>query len=1015
MRKLISRVILTLATGFISIAALAQVTLTGTVKNGANGETVSAVSVMIKGTSIGSFTDDRGVFSLPIGSQKLPVTLIISSVGFEPQEVAVSSAGNPINIDLKAASTLGQEVVIAATRTSTKILESPVSIERVGPAQIRDAAAPSYYETIRNLKGVDMVTSGMLFSTPTTRGFSGSGNARLNQLVDGMDNQAPGLNFAVGGNVGLTELDVDNMELLPGASSALYGSGGMNGTLLINSKNPFKYQGFSFQVKQGMNHTNNAQRNTAAYYDWTMRWAKAFKNKFAIKLNAQLIQAKDWEAEDYRNYDRPNTKLKSGTRASDPNYDGVNVYGDETNFKLGDVSGGILANVTGVRNQLLAQQAQVTAGIAQVTAALQLQGYNPANASDPSNPQVPPPPPIAALYTQLATLNATLVQINTALNTQVNPIYFGARTADSVVNITGNKDQLVSRTGYTEDKVVNYSTYNFKGNIGLFYKITPATEVSLSTYFGMGTTVYTGSDRYSLRNYKIAQHKLEFKGKNWFVRGWTTQENAGDAFNATAIMRLLNEAQKPTFNAANLNGSWAPQYLSAFTQGYLTTYQQLVLAGVPPSQAAQQAGANAHGIARNFADQGRLSPTSQRFAQIFDSIANRPISKGGAQFLDRSDLYMSEGQYNFNRWKFADVVVGASWKQYVLNSAGTLFADTTGRIKINEYGGFVQLQKKFFNDYLRITAAGHYDKNQNFKGRFTPRLTALIKVVPDNHIRLSYQQAYRFPTTQNQWINLPAGSAIILGGLQQLKDFYNFTGNSVYSLTNVLQWAQGAATLSPYKFGEYKAEVATSYEIGYKGLILKKKILVDAYYYTSQYDNFLGRVTVLQKKNPAGPDTDLLNSSARTTYSVSVNATKKVKVQGWGASVDWNAPKGFTLGVNVAYNELKQNDLPAGFLAYWATPKYRTNITLGNNKIAKYYGFGITWRYQDNMYYESDFASGDVPAFHTIDMQISRKIPSMHSIIKLGGSNILNVPYQNGFGNPSIGALYYVSFAYNVF
>lgn len=69
-----------------------------------------------------------------------------------------------------------------------------------------------------------------------------------------MDNQAPGLNFSVASIIGLSELDVDNIELLSGASSALYGPGGMNGTLLMTSKNPFKYQGLSFLVKEGIMH-----------------------------------------------------------------------------------------------------------------------------------------------------------------------------------------------------------------------------------------------------------------------------------------------------------------------------------------------------------------------------------------------------------------------------------------------------------------------------------------------------------------------------------------------------------------------------------------------------------------------------------------------------------------------------------------------------------------------------------------------------------------------------------------
>src|SRR5437764_4827966 len=125
----------------------------------------------------------------------------------------------------------------------------------------------------------------MTFKTPTTRGFAGSGNTRFNQLVDGMDNQAPGLNFSVGGVVGLTELDVDNMELLPGATSALYGPGGMNGTLLINSKNPFRYTGLSAQVKLGAMHFGDKDRDVSPYYNFSMRWAQKVSDLFAYKLS----------------------------------------------------------------------------------------------------------------------------------------------------------------------------------------------------------------------------------------------------------------------------------------------------------------------------------------------------------------------------------------------------------------------------------------------------------------------------------------------------------------------------------------------------------------------------------------------------------------------------------------------------------------------------------------------------------------------------------------------------------
>lgn len=1023
---------------FVAIVGITQQkanTLKGTVRDGATKETLAAVSVVIKNTTEGTYTDDKGHFSLST-NQKLPITLEISSIGFESQTLVITDAKPSIEVNLVTLTGLGQEVVVSATRTPARILESPVSVERLGIKELRNAPSANYYDNVKNLKGVDVVTSGMLFSTPTTRGFAGSGNARLNQLVDGMDNQAPGLNFAVGSTVGLTELDVDYMELLPGASSVLYGSGGMNGTLLINSKNPFKYQGFSSQYKLGVNHLNSPTPNQGAkpYYDVAMRYAKAFNNKFAFKVTAQYIKAQDWHVSDTRNYNRASSTIDDRTR-SYPAYDGIGVYGDETNYDMTAISGGIFGQYDAGRNQLIAGQQQLTAGIAQVRAALTANGFNP-----DVNPGSGVPAQIQALYTQLAQLNAQLAGVNAQL-AGLNPQWQAFKTGDSIARLSNQK--VVSRTGYGEKGVVDYNTYNLRGNVGLFYKINSATELSWQTYLGTGTTAYTASDRYSLRDYKIWQHKLEIKNPNWFLRAYTTQENAGDAFNATAMMRILNESQKPTFNSANIAGSWAVQYGGAYTQAFL----QARAAGATNAQAETAA----HAAARAFADQGRLEPGSARYQQIFDSLANVPISKGGAQFLDRTNLYMTEGQYKIHQIDFMDVMVGASWKRYVLNSEGTLFADTAGRINIDEYGAYIQLQKSLFKDVLKLNAAGRYDKNENFKGRFTPRISAVVKIAKDNNLRFSYQQAYRFPTTQNQWINLPAGSAILIGGLPQLREFYKFNSNPVYSLANVQQYGaaftqaytaalQGgasqqvafgtaantaSATLKPHQFGEYKAESMHSFEVGYKGLLLDKKLLIDAFAYWSTYQNFLGRQTVIQSKSQlAGAlgQTGLIQQNPdrttvgdRTVYSVSVNAKEDVKVNGWGFSADYMVGNGLSFGGNVAYNNMRENNLPTGFISYWNTPKYRYVLSAGHDKILKDWSVNINYRWQQSMYYESDFVVGDLPAFGALDAQISRRLPKIKSLIKLGASNLLNKYYQNGVGNPSIGGLYYISFGYNVF
>lgn len=902
MRKKLPVLLLLLTSCLFSISSFAQsVTIKGNVKGTSNGEALPAVSVTVKGSSAGVYTNDKGEFSLTVPS--LPVTLIISSVGFERKEVTVSSSSQMVDVTLNTTSSLGEEIVVSATRVAIRKIESPVTIEQVSAANIRNSPASTYYEVVQNLKGVDMLTSSLTFKTPTTRGFNGSGNTRFNQITDGMDNQAPGLNFSVGSIIGLSELDVDNMELLPGASSALYGPGGMNGTLLINSKSPLKYQGFSFQIKQGIMHADRKYRQEVSpYYNWNLRWAHKIGERAAFKITSEFVQAKDWLAADQRNYQRLGTtgKIIPGTRATDPNYDGINLYGDET-----------------------------TVNIRQVFTAIGQQA-----------PFLIP--------------------------------YMNSLSNGGPIN--------VSRTGYHERDLVDPNTVNFKVGGAFHYKITDDLEAIAMGYFGSGNSVYTGSDRYSFKNFIIGQYKLELKAKNWFVRGWATNEDAGESYNATVTTRLTNEKIKPST-------TWYGEYGQTFLAGKLSGLTDI----------------DAHNNARAVADAGAPKPGSNQFKQIFDQVRSVPISKGGGLFIEKSDLYVAEGQYNFSHLtgNVVDILVGGDFRRFVLDSEGTLFADSAAPIPINQFGGYAQVSKKLLNDRLNLTVSGRYDKNENFKGRFTPRATALVKVNSNNSIRFSYQTAYRFPSTQQQWINLNVGGGVqLIGGVQELKDFYKFNSNPVYTLTSVQ-----SGTPQLFNNPEFKPENVTSYEIGYKGLVANSKLLIDLYGYYGQYENFLARTLVVQSPG----------TSNQRFFSVPINTEAKVKTYGYGLGLEYRFAGNFVITVNGSSDVLQ--DIPAGYVAFFNSPKYRANVVVGNSMLGKRknIGFNIAYRWQDTYFFEGDFANGQVPAIQTLDAQVSYKIPKTKSLLKLGANNLLNQYYYHAPGNPSVGGLYYVSYAYNIF
>lgn len=972
-----------LIAGLISLTANAQkVTIKGKVSNSTSKEAVSAVSVLIKGTNQGTYTNPDGEFSITVS--KLPVTLVFTSIGYFNQEVSVSDASKSLEIAFVVNPDLGQEVVVSATRVQQRLLEAPVTVERLSNSALRKVAAPAMYEALGNLKGVDVHTASLTFRTVTTRGFVSSGNTRLNQLVEGMDNQAPGLNFSVSTIVGLTDLDIDNIELLSGASSALYGSGGMNGTVLISSKNPFKYKGLSYNIKQGIMHVDGKQRGAAPYYNWSFRYANVIKNKIAYKFTAEIIKGNDWQADDYRNKTQIGvlSKVAGGNRLNDPNFNGINVYGDETSA---DMAGFAFLVQDQTRRTILGLSGGLLDVVNVANGYFALIG----NPVYPSNAQ------IAGLITALAPYGA---QVQTAVQNMM-PFYIGLKN-------NYFHGASISRGGYEEKHLVDYNTINVKLNGGLHWKINDKIEASWNSYFGTGTTVYTGANRYSLRNFKMAQHKLELRSKNWYVRGYTTQENAGDSYIADAVGAHLNEAYNPS-------GTWFPTYIATFSEGR----RQNGVAGVFPSDF------QLHAAGRAAVETNRLVPGTSAYDAAVKKIKSTPVNKpGGALFLDRSDLYAVEAQLNFSEaLHFSDKVemlVGAQLKEWVLNSKGTIFSDTTGKIIVVEKGAYVQFRKKFLNDVLAMTASGRYDKQTNFEGKFTPRLTATIRVAKENFLRLSYQTAYRFPSNQNQYISLQlgGGSSYLIGCLPEFQDYYKLSTNRPgYTAASVLNYRKSGGSIADSNllvkanFKEVKPETVNSFEAGYKGII-GKKLQLDAYVYYSQYKDFIVNEAVAQARNQY--NWEVYSPFTSNNLSYVQNSSSQVKALGWGIGLEYNLIKKYIIYGNLFSDELR--DVPAGAVTYFNAPKYRYNIGLRNDNVCHNIGFNVVVKWQDNNYYEGTFATGTLPYFTWVDAQISYRPPNTKSVFRAGGTNLGNNYYRTGYGSPAVGGLYYISYGFNL-
>ena len=947
--------ILLLLIGTMNIGFAQNTSISGKVTDKLTNETLPGVAITVKGKTIGTSTNSEGRFNLSI-SEKTPLTIVITYIGYKTIEQEVAGSVSNLEIKMESQSILGQEVVVAASRTPERILESPVSIERFGLAAIRETAAVSFYDALNNLKGVEMSAQSLTFKSINTRGFNSNGNTRFNQYIDGMDNQAPGLNFSVGNIIGISELDLDNVELLPGASSALYGAGGISGTMLMTSKDPYTTQGVSFSIKNGLSHVSDPLQPAAPFKEAGIRVAKAW-NKFAFKTTLSFLEADDWQAANYSNFDRTSRTVKSGDRNSDPNFDGVNVYGDEVNSNMRNIANSV--------------QSATNAGVAAATGGAIPNVIGMINASLPPNAT---PAQIGGFLGNFPAALRPTIQ-------NVLPFNFGLRAGLI-------PDQMVSRTGYNEQNLVDYNAKSIKTSTSLHYKLSNTVQAVLQANWGTGTTVYTGSDRYSIRNFSIGQYKLEVKGQDFMVRGYTTQERSGDSYISSILGSYINEASKAST-------TWFPQYVG--------NYVGARAAGAPDGQA--------HTLARSAADVVRFLPGPAQFESAKNAIKNTNLSSGlGAKFNDKTNLYHYEGMYNFSKAlkEAFELQVGASYRRYDLNSGGTIFDDLNREIDIDEYGAFVQMGKKL-SDAFKLSFSGRYDKNQNFDGRFTPRLTGVYTVAPNNNIRLSYQTGYRNPTTQNQFIDLSVGggSTRLIGGLPSSLVKYNLYGNKPFTdvsyrnfLASASAGAANPALLKTYSFTAdgVKPESVKAYELGYKGL-LGSKVLLDAYGYYNTYSNFITSVEVFQQ-----------NGTSFTKFGVPVNAEGNVTSYGSALGIDYLMGK-YNLSGNISYNNI--GDIPVTYVNDFNTPKVRYNLGISNRNVVKNVGMNVSYRWQDSFYWNSSFAAGTVPSFGTVDAQVNLKIPSVNGMIKIGASDLLNKYYVTSYGNPEMGGMYYVGFTFN--
>ncbi len=904
----------------------AQTSISGKVSDSASGETLAGVNIIVKGRVIGTITDTQGNFSLKV-SDSPPLTLIFSFVGYRSLELAVDNANTTgLDIKLEEQSLLGQEVVVSASRVEESILRSPVTIEKVDLVAIQQTPSPEYFDALANVKGVQVTSSSLNFPQVNTRGFATIANERFVQWIDGIDGAAPILNFPTGNIVGIGELDAESMELIPGAASALYGPNAFNGILIMKSKSPFEFQGLSAQAKGGIT-TSDAQGESFPFYNFGVRYAKAFNNKFAFKVNFSIFDAEDWRANDYKQ-DRLRSRSTEDLSGR-PDFDGVNTYGDEAVIAV-----------------------------------------------------------------------ATLPAMGT-----------------------------IRRTGFREEDIIDdYSASSLKWDAAIHYRITDKIEALYNYRYGSGNAIYQGDAKYALRDFTQTFQKLELRADNFFVRGYLTQTDAGDSYNLLALGSYMNERYSPSAT------QWVPNYAQAFL-------------GLVPTVAPGN-----HDQARAWADNGffnatgqpqngRPAPGTPEFKALTEEVRNGLFQGNppGATFMDESRIWHSEFNYNFkNQITFAEILVGGNFRQYDLSTNGTILNEDPDaasrdeavfqRIKINEFGAFAQIAKEFGK--LKLTGSLRFDKNENFDGQVTPRVSAVYNVMENHNIRGSFQTGFRNPQTQAQFIFFPASDATLLGSTEANAARYGVHNGGSWTRDSYRAFQAAGGSLNPdgsfsgttpqaaidllvdTNVPYVQPEQLQAFEIGYKGLF-SQNVLVDVSGYYNIYNDFLGSDLVASKAPSTHQGTTLAPGTIFSLYS---NSPEQIQSYGIGIGLTYNLAKGYSINGNYNYADFSVDQVEGRiYNAGFNTPNNKFSVGFGNRKLTKNLGFNINYRWQESFEWFSSFGEWTIPEFGVVDAAISYKLSSLKSIMKIGGTNLGGGDYRTNLGGPFVGQMYYVSITFDQF
>ena len=316
-------------------------------------------------TGMATNVEGRFALDLPAGSYRVAISFIGYTTFVDEGLAFAGDSNRELTIRLEPSGNLINPITVTASRTPEKLLDAPASITVLEPRELESRTALTMTSHLLSVPAVDVVNTGLVSARIVVRGFNDNLASSLLTMVDYRIARAPSVRLTAPQLIPMSDGDIEQIEVVSGPGSALYGPNAANGVVHMLTRSPFDSRGTSVSLAGGQQDIKMG----------SFRHAGTSGRKFGYKISGQYYSGDEFEYRDPEEIEARSQAIADGAqvdtlRIGRRNYSIKNLALNGA-MEIRDVRGGTLTVSSGIT---VADNIEITpTGSAQVKNARQ--GY----------------------------------------------------------------------------------------------------------------------------------------------------------------------------------------------------------------------------------------------------------------------------------------------------------------------------------------------------------------------------------------------------------------------------------------------------------------------------------------------------------------------------------------------------------------------------------------------------------------------------------------------------------------